>query len=209
MSASYKAKVIPFIKTKFGDSVKKAVCKICFTPTTKCHKKWQIAWVTTICVTTSHLRINCIHCLEWPAGNEIRYIFEIPQKHDKNKERIISHQIEQMQTQMFIFNTLRHYTVSFELLEYQFLNSCRFLDQAVMMIAKCTTVLLVNINWIQMPAFKWWNNKPIADKTCDLILKRNVRAGNIKTQEDFELLDKTRLTNITTISAKPNVVERK
>ena len=115
MSASYKAKVIPFIKTKFGDSVKKAVCKICFSPTTKCHKKWQIAWVTTICVTTSHLRINCIHCLEWPAGNEIRYIFEIPQKHDKNKERIISHQFEQMQTQMFIFKTLRHYTVSFEL----------------------------------------------------------------------------------------------
>ena len=91
-----------------------------------------------------------------------------------------------MQTQMLIFNTLRYYTVSFELLEYQFLKRWRFLDQAVMMIAKCTTVLLVNINWIQMPAFKWWNNKPIADKTCDLILKRNVRAGNIKTQKDFE-----------------------
>ena len=114
-----------------------------------------------------------------------------------------------MQTQMFIFMTLRHYTVSFELLEYQFLKSWRFFDQAVMMIAKCTTVLLVNINWIQMPAFKWWNNKPIADKTCDLILKRNVRAGNIKTQKDFELLDKTQLTNITNISAKPNLVERK
>ena len=30
-----------------------------------------------------------------------------------------------MQTQMFIFMTLRHYTVSFELLEYQFLKSWR------------------------------------------------------------------------------------
>ena len=50
------------------------------------------------------------------------------------------------------------------------------IQRAVMSIAKCTVP--VNINWIQMSAFKCLNNKPTTDKTFDWILKRNCKNVN-------------------------------
>ena len=50
------------------------------------------------------------------------------------------------------------------------------IQRAVMSIAKCTVP--VNINWIQMSAFKCLNNKPTTDKTLDWILKRNCKNVN-------------------------------
>ena len=50
------------------------------------------------------------------------------------------------------------------------------IQRAVMSIAKCTVP--VNINWIQMSAFKCLNNKPTTDKILDWILKRNCKNVN-------------------------------